>query len=109
MNTLDYIIKKYNLRIGRQYVVAIPNMDRGDLAMLFAELKFNVGAEIGVERGLYSEILCKTNPGLHLYSIDPWKASVTSLESMESRQNRKAMMCDTEKPRKNCLRIIVRL
>jgi hypothetical protein len=50
-------------------------MDRDDLAVLFAELGFNKGVEIGVEKGLYSEVLCKANPNLHLLSIDPWQAS----------------------------------
>jgi hypothetical protein len=75
ISTLNYIINKYNLNIGKQYMVEIPNMGRADLAVLFAELNFKKGAEIGVERGLYSEILCKANPKLHLYSIDPWKVS----------------------------------
>lgn len=73
--TLEYITKKYKPNIGRQYVVTIPNMGRDDLAMLFAELNFKEGAEIGVENGIYSEILCRANPNLHLYSIDPWIAS----------------------------------
>jgi hypothetical protein len=34
------------------------------------DLGFRVGAEIGVERGLFSEELCRV--GLTLYSIDPW-------------------------------------
>lgn len=50
-------------------------MGRNNLAELFAELKFTKGAEIGVENGLYSEILCKANPNLHLFCIDPWKAA----------------------------------
>ena len=45
-----------------------------DLAKLFAELNFNVGVEIGVDRGEYSEILCKANPNLVLSCIDPWVA-----------------------------------
>lgn len=46
--------------------------NRNDLAELFGELKFNVGAEIGVRRGRYSMQLCKCNPDLKLYCIDPW-------------------------------------
>lgn len=76
MTTLDYITSKYNFSIGRQHYVAIPNMDRVDLASLFAELNFNEGAEIGVEKGLYAEVLCKANPKLRLHCIDPWLASV---------------------------------
>lgn len=75
MNTYDYIINKYKLDVGRQYIVEIPNMGRDDLAGLFNELGFNRGAEIGVERGLYSEVLLKGNPNLELFCVDPWMAS----------------------------------
>ena len=46
---------------------------RNDLAVLFAELGFNKGAEVGVEKGLYSEVLCTANPNLHLLCVDPWE------------------------------------
>lgn len=75
MNTLDFIIKKYNITVGGQYIVEIPNMGRNDLAKLFAELDFKIGAEIGVWRGEYSEILCKANPNLQLFSVDSWQYS----------------------------------
>lgn len=71
-DTLDKIIKKYNIEVGRKYIVAIPNMGRNDLASLFAELNFTKGVEVGVWRGEYSEVLCKANPALHLYSVDSW-------------------------------------
>lgn len=73
MVTFKDIEKKYNLKVGNQYIVDIPNMGRNDLAVLFKELGFTKGAEIGVERGIYSEILLKANPALTLYSIDPWR------------------------------------
>ena len=70
-NTLEYILKKYNVEeINRR--VEIPGMSRDMLAELFSELGFNEGAEIGVEKGYYSEVLCKTNPNLKLHCIDPW-------------------------------------
>lgn len=47
--------------------------DRNDLARLFFELGYVVGAEIGVLRGDYSEILLRENPNLFLYCIDPWE------------------------------------
>lgn len=45
---------------------------RSRLAELFADLEYTKGAEIGVHRGLYSEVLCKANPNLELLCIDPW-------------------------------------
>ncbi|MEO5366077.1 MAG: class I SAM-dependent methyltransferase [Magnetococcus sp. WYHC-3] len=52
---------------GRRY-------SRAHLAELFAELKFNVGAEVGVRRGRFSMLLCKCNPNLKLFCVDPWMA-----------------------------------
>lgn len=48
--------------------------NRIELAREFAYLGFKVGAEIGVHEGTYSKELCQANPGLKLYSVDPWKA-----------------------------------
>lgn len=75
MNTYQYILKKYNLQVGSNYIIDIPNMGRDNLAELFSELNFTKGAEVGVERGLYSEVLLKANPKLHLSCIDPWAAA----------------------------------
>ena len=90
-DTYEYVIKKFNLNVGSQYVVNVPNFGRDDLAKLFAELNFNLGAEIGVWRGEYSEILCKANPNLDLYSVDPWQLNayepleqVTALNAPQS-------------------------
>src|SRR3990167_9297083 len=47
-------------------------MNRIDLAKSFKEYGFKVGAEVGVDRGEYSEVLCRENPGLKLYCIDFW-------------------------------------
>jgi hypothetical protein len=72
MNTYDKIVNKYNLKVGNQYIVEIPNMDSINLAELFAELEFTKGVELGVDRGEYSKVLCDSNPSLHLYRVDPW-------------------------------------
>jgi hypothetical protein len=72
MNTQTYIIEKYGIT-GTNLPMEIPGIGRNDLAGLFAELGFNNGAEIGVEAGLYSEVLLKANPNLHLYAVDPWE------------------------------------
>ncbi len=73
--TLEYIVKKFNLDLGQTNPIQLPSIGRQELAELFAELNFNEGVEIGVDRGAYSEMLCKLNPKLHLYSVDPWEAS----------------------------------
>lgn len=77
MDTLKYISEKFNIDFfNKAYKnpIEIPNFGRDDLAGLFRELKFKVGAEIGVESGEYSQTLLIANPDLYLFSIDPWKA-----------------------------------
>jgi hypothetical protein len=72
MDTLNYILNKYNLNKD------IPQHKLyrsrwGSLSVLFKELGFNIGAEIGVETGRYSKCLCTINPNLKLFSIDAWE------------------------------------
>jgi len=83
MSTLEYIsnieddpyLGIYNkIDIDQRPPVEIPTMTRKHLCRLFRKLGFRRGAEIGVERGHYSACICKCNPGIELYSIDPWKA-----------------------------------
>lgn len=46
---------------------------RLELARVFREKGFSVGAEIGVFDGYFSEYLLKSIPGLRLYGVDPWE------------------------------------
>jgi len=72
MDTLNYVIKKYGLDINEESPIYLWDKNRYDFPELFKELNFVVGVEIGVLEGEYSEILCKSNPELKLYSIDAW-------------------------------------
>lgn len=77
MDTLKYISEKFNIDFYHQAYkipIEIPNFGRDQLAELFEELNFNLGAEIGVESGEYSRILLEANPNLYLFSIDAWKS-----------------------------------
>ena len=73
--TLSYIVKKFNLNLNQPQPVKIESVGRNGLAKLFADLGFKKGAEIGVDRGAFSEILCQANPQLQLFSIDAWSTS----------------------------------
>lgn len=76
VDTFDYIIKKYNIEVGRQYIIQLPIIGAVGLADLFAELGFkNIGVEIGTDQGEYAEVLAKANPDLILICVDPWKAT----------------------------------
>jgi predicted O-methyltransferase YrrM len=46
--------------------------DRNALALLFNEVGYKVGAEIGIYQGAFSKVLCTSIPKLKLYCIDPW-------------------------------------
>lgn len=61
-------------RASTRSLIEIPNLGRDDLAVLFHELGFRMGAEIGVEQGKYAEVLCRSNPGVALHCVDAWKA-----------------------------------
>lgn len=79
MDTLEYILNKFGMAQDipdeeLEMPIEILNFTRNDLAKLFAELEFELGAEIGVEQGEYSETLLRENPKLRLYGIDAWEA-----------------------------------
>lgn len=49
----------------------IPDCSRDDLPQFFVDLGHKVAAEIGVDRGEYSQKFCEAD--LKLYAIDPWQ------------------------------------
>ena len=73
MDTLEYIVEKFNLDINNKSPIEIPNINRTIMAQTLYELEFKVGAEIGVAAGEHAETLCKNNPNLTLYCIDAWQ------------------------------------
>lgn len=95
MNTLDYITQKFNLKPGRSALIEIPNAGRDDLARLFHELDFRRGAEIGVEQGLYSQVLCAANPQAKIYGVDAWQA-YRAYRDHVSQQKLDGFLADTQ-------------
>ena len=47
---------------------------RVGLAQLFGEVGYKKGVELGVQAGIYSEILGQNIPNHELYCVDPWGA-----------------------------------
>ena len=72
MNTLDFIVKDWKLDLSQPSPIYVKRSRQWSLPRLYRDLGFMVGAEIGVERGLYSEIMLKVNPNLKLYLVDLW-------------------------------------
>lgn len=89
MNTLNHILKKYNITVGREYIINIDQIESGKgLARLFDELGFKFGVEIGTDQGEYADVLLRTIPGLYLTCVDPWKAEAyKSGEQPEGNEN----------------------
>lgn len=87
MKTLAYILNKFDLNSDAQSPVKL-FFKRYDLAGLFHELGYKTGAEVGVYKGEYSEVLCLRNPGVKLYCIDPWRVYKSKVpEPFSSDQN----------------------
>lgn len=57
---------------------------RKDLPLVWKELGYKRGVEVGVRNGAFSKHILETMPGVELYSIDPWRAFArNSDEGME--------------------------
>ena len=74
MNTLAYILDKYNFDNTARPPFKINGRRWEDLPLLLNELGLVHGVELGVEQGKYSERLCQLIPDIKLYSIDAWTA-----------------------------------
>jgi len=75
IDPVGYIIDKWELKHAprTKRPIQIPNTTRKDLALLFAELDYRKGAEIGTGRGTYARMLARCNPECRIYCIDPWE------------------------------------
>lgn len=76
--TRHYFQKKFNIDFSTKkdyrLPIEIPNIGRNQLPLIFNELNFNIGAEIGTETGKYAEIICQQIPNLNLTCVDAWLA-----------------------------------
>jgi len=71
MKTLQYILDKYQVK-GKG-LIKLHCTRWGTFPILFKELGFTLGAEIGVYKGRFSKQLLRLNPNLKLYGIDAWQ------------------------------------
>ena len=67
------LLDQWYRQSGQISPVRIPKLDRKRLVQLFGEHGLTEGAEIGVDRGRFSEYMLKVIPNLHLFSVDPWR------------------------------------
>lgn len=89
MDILQWLVENYqvdlshkppmqvrNLRLGKKNTIPQPieiaKVGRNDLAKWFHDWGFGHVAEIGVEQGKFSRVICKANPEGKLYAVDAW-------------------------------------
>jgi len=74
MNTLDYLVKKLDLKLDPQVAQHdIPGVGRLDLLRWTRELDFKTGVEVGVELGRYARLICEINTQMKLWGVDPYE------------------------------------
>jgi len=69
MNTQQLLKERYG--IHNEYI-SIPNVQRIDMLDWLHELGFKTGVEVGVASAHFSRWICKKNPQMKLYGVDPW-------------------------------------
>ena len=72
MNTLEYLRDKYALDLSSPSPIEIIGVGRLDFVRWLRELDFKVGVEVGVEKGLFSHVICDMNTQVKLYGVDPY-------------------------------------
>ena len=64
---------KFDKILSNGHNLLLQDTDRRDLAKLYHELGYRVGAEIGVGGGVFSEMICQEVYRVKLYAIDAWQ------------------------------------
>lgn len=72
MDTAQELHTRFNPRYDQIAPVRIKRFKRHDLSLLFAELGFTRGAEIGVSEGIHARDMLESIPNLHLTGVDPY-------------------------------------
>lgn len=67
------LLDKWYAQSGQIAPVRIPKLNRKRLMDLYGEHGLTNGAEIGVDRGHFSEYMLKYIPDSHIISVDPWR------------------------------------
>ena len=72
-DTLDYLITRFGLDLNQPSPIEIPNVGRETFGSIFKDLRFRVGAEIGVFKGEFSAVILKANPKMEYFCVDAWE------------------------------------
>lgn len=73
MSTLDFLSEKYHFDLTAESPIKLLGVSRDSMLQWLNELNFQVGVEIGVDEGDYSELICQTNQHMQVYGVDPYE------------------------------------
>lgn len=73
IDTFEYVIKKWEIDLKQPSPIYINRSRDWSFPRLLKDLDFNVGAEIGVADGIFSEQMFIKHPKLKLYEVDYWE------------------------------------
>ena len=73
IDTLEYIYDRWQIDRKTPSPIEVGRSREGALPFLINRLGFQVGAEVGVERGFFSKLICLSCPNFKLYSVDAWE------------------------------------
>lgn len=92
-----WLVEKFNPPTWESFSMGkLKNRDK--LIELFRDLGFKKGAEVGVDRGIFSRFMHKTIPDLELISVDDWKPHTLTPEKRLRRYVRaKRALCNFRK------------
>ncbi len=83
------------VRMAHDRLRQVVGMTRDQLPLVMRTLGYTCGAEIGVLRGAYSQVICSTIPDVKLICVDPWapyrewtEGKTKSIERMEGHYTR---------------------
>ena len=74
MNTLELICDYWQVDPEQRSPIEIPDFGRANLPEIFNLCKFKTGVELGVERGLFTEVLAAKMPDCKIVGVDAWTA-----------------------------------
>ena len=69
----------------------LPNADRHTLSVLFSDLGYKKGAEIGVRMGEHAKDMFDCNPDLELFLVDTWEAYARITQEKQDRYYRRCL------------------
>lgn len=71
MKAVDYLEKTFGPHLGNPH--SLKGLVRNDMYRMFADLGFNTGVEVGVEKGKNAQTMFEIIPNLKLYGVDPYQ------------------------------------